>query len=337
MAQNLGQRIRDWVYRPWLDWVQVEVTTACNARCIYCPTAVLGDAWPRRHMSLADFRRILPMLARSARPSPWVQPLLHLQGWGEPLLNPDFPAIVATAKRAGMRIGTTSNAMALDSETAARLIEAGVDVLSLSVAGVDERNDAIRRGTRLARVFEALAGLDHHKKQRGSATPSLHIAYMLLASGLGDVERIPETFAGRGVDQIVVSTLGFVAEETLRGEAIVARTEAEYEALDRRLGLVAAKAAGLDMELHYRIPPPPGRPPGLCAENVQAALVVTVDGKVTPCMFSRFDETPLAFGDLAGQSLSEIWWNESYLKFRRSFWDGTPPPRCLACDKLDRH
>lgn len=337
MPQGLRQRVRDWVYRPWLDWAQVEVTTECNARCVYCPTATLGRAWPRRHMSLADFKRILPMLARSARPSPWVEPLLHLQGWGEPLLNSDFLAIVAAAKGAGLRIGTTSNAMALDDEMAANLVAAGIDVLSLSVAGIDGRNDAIRRGTRLERVFGALAQLDRHKKEKGSATPSLHIAYMLLTSGLTDVERIPETFAGRGVDQIVISTLGFVADETLRPEAIVPQTEAEYETLDRRLGLVAEKAAGVGIELHYRIPPPPGRRPDLCVENVQAAAIVTVDGEVTPCMFSRFDETPFIFGDLARQSLSEIWWNDSYLRFRRSFWDGAPSPRCLACDKLDRH
>lgn len=336
MAHGLGQRVRDWVFRPWLDWVQVEVSTECNARCIYCPTATPGAVWPRRHMSLADFRRILPMVALSARPSSWRQPLLHLQGWGEPLLNPDFLAIVAAAKGAGLRIGTTSNAMALDSAMAAELVESGIDVVSLSVASVDGRNDAIRRGTRLERVFEALTALGRCKKERHCATPSLHIAYMLLTSGLDDVDRIPETFVGRGVHQIVVSTLGFIADEPLRTEAILPRTEAEYTALDSRLDQVAQRAAAMGMALNYRIPPPPDRRPGLCAENVQAAVIVTVDGDVTPCMFSRFDDVPLVFGNLARQSLSEIWWSDDYLKFRRSFWDGAPPPRCLACDKVDR-
>lgn len=337
MARSLRQYVRDWVFRPWLDWVQVEVSTECNARCVYCPTAVLGDRWRRRHMTLAEFQHLLPMLARATRPSSWRRPLLHLQGWGEPLLNPDFPAMVEAGRRAGVQIGTTSNGMALDSAMAARLVEAGLATISLSVAGIDGRNDAIRRGTRLDRVFAALAALDRCKAKRQSAAPAVHIAYMLLASGLDDVERIPETFAGRGVDQIVVSTLGFVPDEALRGEVIVPRTEAEYEALDQRLARVAGKAADMGMTFAYRIPPPPGRRPELCAENVQAALVVTVDGEVTPCMFTRFDDAPFVFGDLGRQSLSEAWWSDSYLKFRRSFWDGAPPARCLACDKLDRH
>jgi len=336
MLEGFRQGVLDWVHQPWLDWAQIEVGTDCNARCVYCPTAVLGDKWRRRHMPLADFLRILPMVARSLRSSSWGRPLLHLQGWGEPLLNPDFFAMVAAAREKGLRVGTTSNGMALDSAIAARLVETGVETISLSVAGVDARNDAIRRGTRLDRVFAALDALDRCKSERQSATPAVHVAYMLLASGLDDVERIPETFAGRGVEQIVVSTLGFVPDPSLADQAIAPRSEAEYEALDARLARVAETAAAMGMALAHRIPPPPGRRSELCAENVQAALVVTVDGEVTPCMFTRFDDAPFVFGDLARRPLSDIWRSDPYLKFRRAFLDGAPPARCLACDKLDR-
>lgn len=335
MPLGLRRRIREWTFRPWLDWAQVEVSTDCNARCIYCPTAALGKAWSRRHMSLAEFRPILAGLTGALQPSAWRRPLLHLQGWGEPLLNPDFLAIAAAAKAAGLRIGTTSNGMMLDSAMAGRLVDLGFDVISLSVAGVDARNDAARRGTRLERVFEALASLDRHRQARQVTAPSLHIAYTLLASGLEGAERLPETFAGRGVDQIVVSTLGLVIDEAQRREVIAPQTEAEWAELDRRLAGIARRAADRGMELHYRVPPPPGRAPGLCFENIQAAVVVTIDGDVTPCMFSRFDGETFVFGNLKRQSLSEIWWSDPYLKFRRTFWDGRPPARCLACDRLD--
>lgn len=336
MLQGLRHWVSERIFSPWLDWAQVEVTTDCNARCTYCPTAVLGGAWARRHMALADFRRILPRLARSMKPSPWRQPLLHLQGWGEPLLNPDLFAMVAAAKGAGIKVGTTSNGMLVDSAMAERMVRSGIDVLSLSVAGIDRRNDAIRRGTRLEQVFAAVAELDRHKKALGSATPAVHIAYMLLASGLDDIERIPQTFADRGIAQIVVSVLGHIADESLAAEALAPRTEADHQALDDRLGRMAERSAALGTPLAYRIPPPPGGRPGPCVENVQLALVVTVDGTIMPCMFSRFDATPLAFGNLAERSLTDIWCDPAYLAFRRTFWDGAPLPRCLACDKLNR-
>lgn len=336
MLQGVRRWVAERVFSPWLDWAQVEVTTDCHARCAYCPTAVAGDAWERRPMTLATFRHFLPMLARSTRPSAWRQPLLHLQGWGEPLLNPELFAMVAAAKAAGLKVGTTSNGRLLDNGTARRLVDSGLDMLSLSAVGVGRRHDLIRLGAPLDRVFAAIDAIDRWKRERGSATPSVHVAYMLLASGLDDVERIPDAFAGRGVDQVVVNTLGLVAEPALAAEVIAPQTEAEYAALDGRLGRVLRRAADMGLGFHYRIPPPPGRRPGLCAENVQAGLVVTVDGDVTPCMFTRFDETPLVFGNLGERSLTDIWCDPEYLAFRRAFWDGQPPARCLACDRLER-
>lgn len=345
MLKGLRNRIDEWFGRPDFDWIQVEVTTHCNARCLYCPTATPGADWPRAHMPLDIFRRVLPALARSAQPSSWRQPVFHLQGWGEPLLNPDFFTMAALAKRAGLRTSTTSNGLLIDDKTAVRIVESGIDILSLSVAGVDERNNAIRRGTRLEQVFDALAAIERQKTAHRSVTPAVHIAYMLLASGLDDVERIPQTFAGRGVEQIVISTLELVPDAGLFAEAIRPQTDADYAALDRRLGRVAEDAAAQGITLAYRIPPPLHKQPGLCAENIQAALVVTVDGQATPCLFNRFEgdghaapaAAPFLFGDLTRESPTAIWWSDPYRRFRRSFFDGAPPPRCLACSKLERH
>ena len=341
MFGRVWDRFHDWLYRPRLDWIQVEINTDCNARCIYCPSTVWKADWPRRRMSLETFERLLPHLARSAETSSWRQPFLHLQGWGEPFVNRDFFAMLDAAKRAGCRVGTTSNATRLDDATAKRLVDSGIDTVSLSVAGIDARNDAVRRGTSLERVFDALAALERHKRAAGSDTPVVNIAYMLLRSGLDDIERIPEPFARRGVSGIVVSTLYFVPDPSLADEAILPATEEAYQAVCGRLAAAATRAGELGMELHFRIPRP-GRPPGLCTENVQAALVVTVDGEVTPCMLGAFvgggrpdgDGSPLTFGDLTRDSLADIWWKDSYVQFRRSFWDGTPPARCLDCAKL---
>jgi len=337
----LGQFFYDWCFRPRLDWIQVEVGTDCNARCIYCPRATTPSDWPRKQMPLEIFEKILPKLARSATRSHWRNPLIHLQGWGEPFLNPDFFAMVDMTKRASCAVATTTNATQFAETTATRIIDSGIDVMSFSLAGMDERNDRIRRGTRLKQVLDAIAMLDRIKKERSSATPAIHIAYMLLKSGIEDIERIPDFFAGRGIAQIVISLLSIIPDPAMRHEAIAPATEEECQILNRRLARVAERAGERGFELHYRIPRP-NRLPGLCVENVQAAIVVTADGNVTPCMLDRFraehdprpNPNPLSFGNLAEQSLADIWWNDDYVGFRRSFWDAKPPPRCLACQKL---
>ncbi|MBT3358645.1 MAG: radical SAM protein [Rhodospirillales bacterium] len=346
MLGQLRARFHDWFYRPRLDWIQVEINTQCNARCIYCPAAKPGREWPPKKMPLEIFETILPKLAMSASPSHWREPIIHLQGWGEPFLNPDFFAMAEATKRAGCAVGTTTNATLVDEAIAARIVDTGIDVISFSVAGIDERNDPIRPGTSLEQVLGAIAMLQRIKADRSSATPAIHIAYMLLKSGIDDIEQIPDLFAGRGIEQIVISTLTVIADPAVRHEVIEPATPAEFQILEHRLARAAEHAKERGIELHYDIPHNrhswPGRPPGLCAENISRAIVVTVDGEVTPCMLNRFraeddprpNPNPFHFGKLAEQSLADIWWSDGYLRFRRTFWDAEPPARCRACQKL---
>jgi hypothetical protein len=61
------------LFTPRFDWIQVEVTTHCQASCTYCPHTVYREHWAGRHLALATFRRLLPVLKRAR--------LVHLQGW----------------------------------------------------------------------------------------------------------------------------------------------------------------------------------------------------------------------------------------------------------------
>ncbi|NHZ45155.1 radical SAM protein, partial [Nitratidesulfovibrio liaohensis] len=145
--------------RPRWDWVQVEVTTRCDAACIYCPRTACGFGWRDEDMSMALFRRVL-VACRGARH-------LHLQGWGEPLLHPRYPDMLAEAVAAGYVVGLTTNGVHLDAGMAGVLVDAGVDMVALSLAGVGARNDAVRRGAPTARVLAALDALREAKARAG--------------------------------------------------------------------------------------------------------------------------------------------------------------------------
>ena len=82
------------LFRQTFDWIQVEVTSHCNALCIYCPRTVFKESWEDRHLSLETFKRLKPVLSRTD--------LVHLQGWGEPLLNPSFFDMAALARAHGV-------------------------------------------------------------------------------------------------------------------------------------------------------------------------------------------------------------------------------------------
>jgi MoaA/NifB/PqqE/SkfB family radical SAM enzyme len=323
---------------PLFDWIQVEVTSHCNASCGYCPRTVYRDTWLDRHMTLETFQRLLPAFRRTR--------LVYLQGWGEPFLHPDLLAMVALAKRAGCRVGTTTNGMSLDTETLRGLVESGVDVVAFSLAGIDERNDAIRQGTSLARVLATIRELVQIKRKLASKLPELHIAYMLLRSGLGDVARLPDALRGLGVSEVVISTLDLVASQELMAETIKPANESEFAPLQAQLDAVKVEGERFGLRIHsgiYR----PGERGSTCTENIQRALFVSADGTVSACVYANLPVSkpvPMAchvrpcyervvLGNVGQAPLRSIWRSRAYRKFRQAFEQGQTPAMCEGCPK----
>lgn len=331
---------------PLWDWVQVEPTTACNARCLYCPRTVLGDAWEDRFLPLEKFRALLPDLARAGH--------VHLQGWGEPLLHPDLPAMIRLAREAGARTGITTNATLLGPERIAQLLDAGLDVLAVSLAGTGPENDRVRAGTRADKVLAALGAVNRAKAQRGLTRPSLHVAYMLLRSGQDEIEALPEALAGLGVAQVMVSVLDFplngLRGPDLAGEDLASRDRAEYDARHGRLMALSRRGLERGVEICFRLPPPAASGPGGpgCTENPARAAVVAADGRATACVFQNlpvsgdYPGLPAGtgprrsryFGDAATQGLARLWKGKEWDGFRRAFARGEPPAACSGCRKL---
>jgi hypothetical protein len=71
-AWRLARETVSSYFLPTWDWIQLEVTSHCNAACSYCPHTVYRDNWSRQHFPLDLFERLLPVLSRAR--------LLYLQG-----------------------------------------------------------------------------------------------------------------------------------------------------------------------------------------------------------------------------------------------------------------
>lgn len=324
---------------PRFAWIQVEVTSFCNAACLYCPQTVYGHSWPRRHLPLSTFQKLLPDLARAR--------LTYLQGWGEPFLHPDFFTLLTLAKQAGCRVGTTTNGMLLDQENIERLVATGIDVIAFSLAGLSDTNDAVRRGTRFDRVLEAIGALNRAKARAGSSRPQINLAYMLLRSGLRDLEKLPGALQGLGIAEVVISTLDFVAAGELEAESLSGVGPEEFGDLSLRLKNLAALGPRHGLNISAQLAPP-GERGSICPEKVQQALVVSADGAVSPCVFTNLPvsgvtylgsagEVPyrrLVLGNINAQPLAAIWRSPAYANFRRSFYTGKLALPCRNCRKL---
>jgi len=345
-AGQEGRMIRGWVKRlldrlgaPELDWVQVEITTRCNARCSYCPRTALWPCWPNRDMPLEDFRNLLRCLGQTRQ--------AHLQGWGEPLLHPQFFEMVRLCKGKGLAVSTTTNGVKLDDACLRRLMESGLDVLGVSLAGVrPEANDALRAGTSMAHLADSLASLAELKARLGRNSPEVHLAYLNVSDGPDDLALLPELACGMGIAKIMISEPSPSATPVLPGLTL----DRERRGLpDRELAYERLARLGATLGLEVFWASQLRRAAGLvCTENPSAACVVGVGGQVSPCVFCAPTLTgggtrgpaPLVFGELGRDSLTDIWHSGPYSRFRAMFDSGEQehrwPEQCMACPQRGR-
>jgi len=322
-----------------LDWVQVEISTFCNCRCIYCPHAEYYEQWQNRHLPLGLFQRLVPMFEKTK--------LVHLQGWGEPFTHPLFFDMVRTAKQAGCLVGTTTNGTLLNGESIERVVGDGLDILGFSLAGVDQKNDFIRKGTQISKILRCLEEVQRVKERHRVHTPEIHIAYMLLHSGLDDLEKIPAFLANTEVSQMVISSLSLVLNPAMASESVLASSRDEYVELSHRMDHIRESSANLGTDLHFHMVSP-FMDENPCSENISRALVVGSDGSVSPCVMAqvpvegecfycfRGQKEPLrrlVFGNIADGSLSEIWSQREYRQFVRAHFKSEVPDFCTRCNK----
>lgn len=114
------------------DYV-VEVSGACNLRCLSCPRAASRSAGRTSvMMSTANFRKVL---AKIRREDPFVGNI-QLYQWGEPTLNRDLPEMIRHARDNGFLCGVSSN---LNHQADFRaLVEARPECLRISASGTGE-------------------------------------------------------------------------------------------------------------------------------------------------------------------------------------------------------
>ena len=328
-AHPLGARLRRALFgdaRPFAC-VQVEVTSLCPGQCAYCPHTTLKKDWRSRHLTDETFAALHPLVRRAR--------LVHLQGWGEPLLNPAFFRFASAARLVGCAVSTTTCGLHVTADTAADLVRCGLDIVAFSLVGVDEAGNARRRGIPLSAVAAGIGALQEAKRRAKSPLPHIHLAYLLLASQVEDIAGLPALMAQLGVSTAVVSTLDYIAAPELSREAFAPgdrRTGHALEVLRR----AAARAESDGRRIHYGLP---GTSPSCeCAEHIRSCLYVDAEGDVSPCVYCNppvmhNDARQRVFGNVTRLSPQKIWNAAEFRHFRTIQASGMPDTVCADCPK----
>jgi len=285
--------------------------------------------------------------------------MVFLQGWGEPLLHPQFWEMVRRTRATGSRVGFTTNGILLGETNRWALLESGVEIMGVSLAGsTPQTHDHFREGNPLDVIDLNLRRLRREKEERGSELPKIHVAYLLLSSNLAELQGVVDLAEEWGASQIVVSHLSIVLSSVLEREALPARSS-EGPSVQSLIKEAKARAEEKGILLHANRPSSQGAEP-TCTENVLKSCFVSAQGQVSPCVMSnlgleervgavhlfRGTEYPvrtLTFGSLRDGSLEEIWRSGPARDFRRVFrerlWRGDRgtvelPAPCSHCYKL---
>lgn len=269
--------------------------------------------------------------------------LVYLQGWGEPLLNDNIFHMIEFCKTKDKLVGFTTNGQLLEEKIIVELIDLKLDILCVSLAGTTSpTHNRFRKGNNFDQIISNLNLLSELKKQKKATKPNLHIAYLMLESNFEEMRNIILLAQKLGAKQVIASNLTLIIEKELLAEALF-NNEQNYDYYISILKQIKEEALKKEIIFFYHNPiPSPFLSELNCSENICNALVIDVEGNVSPCVLTMpslnenliihdnknpsyyfqnqvFPLKEKSFGNIASESLFEIWNKKSYSAFRNYF------------------
>ncbi len=152
--------------------LDVEATSCCNLKCTFCDRQILVDKGMLGSMDMDLFRHILDQFDEKNRL--WG---IKFSYRGEPLLNKNIPEMVRYAKSRGvLDVYFNTNAMLLTEDICRKIIESGLDRISISLDGTEkEAYESVRVGAKFDVVVANIETLLRIRKEMNSSIPKVRI------------------------------------------------------------------------------------------------------------------------------------------------------------------
>jgi len=189
LANLYLNRYEKWRLRPVVrsrpTRLVIEPTNVCNLRCPYCHTGAGRFARRPAMMRLEPYLHVLDEIGDYLL-------LVEVFNWGEPLLHPDLPPIIAAASARGIATRVNTNlSVPFTSRDAERLVESGLTDLFVSIDGsTQEVYERYRVGGDLGRVIENCGRMTEAKRRIGSALPRLTLQFLQFPTNVGDEDAV---------------------------------------------------------------------------------------------------------------------------------------------------
>jgi len=282
---------------PWPSVLMIENTNNCNAQCVMCPRDTLTRK--RGFMELGLFEKIMNELAGAKR-----KPVVHLHGFGEPLLDALLPERIKLAKACGIKqTYIVTNASLLFPETSRSLINAGLDAMKISFYGTDETSyNATMRKLDFTVALQNIKDFMRIRKELKKSNPKLILQYL------------PQENNGSKIEEF--QSLWRSLPDKNRSDCM------NISSLDNFGGGKSYNTVGEKIVSVCFYP--------------WSALSVLWDGKAVTCCVDY--NGAQGVGDVNVQSIREIWNGPELSTIRKNFGklDYSGFPTCQCCDWVHR-
>ena len=173
-----------------VHYLQIEPTTRCNFTCGFCA----GRHMQQQDMPLQAFYQLVDKLDHVTH--------VELQGEGEPLLHPDFFAMVAYLRQKfpQVKISLITNGSLLTDTIITQLLQASLTGIMVSLETADAMEFQTIRGGKFSRVTRGLNNLICQKTQWPGTVPRVGFAVTLLRSTYASLGAIAELYTELKMD-----------------------------------------------------------------------------------------------------------------------------------------
>ncbi|MFW3341623.1 radical SAM/SPASM domain-containing protein [Aliarcobacter butzleri] len=151
--------------------VDIELASVCNLKCPMCYTITdeFKDKVNAKLMDFELFKRIINEIGGKV-------PALRLSLRGESTLHPKFIECIKYAKDKGIKeVSTLTNGSKLKLDFFKKIVEAGIDWITISVDGLDEEYERIRKPLKFKDTFEKITQMNRYKLENNLHKPVIKI------------------------------------------------------------------------------------------------------------------------------------------------------------------
>jgi MoaA/NifB/PqqE/SkfB family radical SAM enzyme len=340
-----------------LTKVYIEPTVQCNLDCITC----FRNAWeqPMGRMSDDTFATIMESL-KKLDPIPDV----YFGGIGEPLFHPKTIQWIAEAKSLGVKVELITNGTTLTENKSHEIIEAGLDLLWVSIDGATPESYAdVRMGAELPIIIKNLKRFAKMRPANHFPKPEIGIAFVAMKRNINDLPEIIKLGKSVKAKYYSVSNVQPVSAD-MQDDRLYMQTMHNIAYLDApnlpRLSLPKMDFDEVTRDALFEIFNSQltinfagnnwGGASDTCNFVEDGTMSIAWNGDVSPCWPLMHTHTSYLHGkqrlskkhivgNVTERSLSDLWLDPDYLTYRENLnnFIFAPCTFCGGCDLSERN